>query len=384
MDNRKRSIAGRLTFGMLIICVGITLLLNNIGYVDWGVWNSLVSYWPVLLIIAGINVLFERSAARPITYITPFIVAGVFAFVILNHETPASIEVSDDHSKPYLYKPNTKYDSTMKVTGYEPTEVDNVKLEVNGGAGMISIANWSEHAIGEVVNVKAETTGFVPKLKDKLDNKVLKIELSDDKLSAFRTRGHEYIIEISPDYLFDLVINTGAGDMNFDLAKSSVGSLQINSGAAEISLIVPSKGKNECEIEINSGAAEIKIEVPKGVKVKVKKNGLGVIDSDDLEESNDAYSNPNDAGETILTVDIEINSAVGAVSLKPYKEPSSTGRASAENDSDVKTDQKTDEVSENGDVKPHSTAEDTPSTNEDVTDNERLRQTWMDSLLRSA
>ena len=38
----------------------------------------------------------------------------------------------------------------------------------------------------------------------------------------------------------------------------------------------------------------------------------------DFEESDGAYSNPNDIGETPLTVNMEVNNAVGAISLKPF------------------------------------------------------------------
>jgi hypothetical protein len=329
MDNGKKSIAGRLTFGMLIICIGITLLLNNIGYVSSSVWNDIISYWPVLLIIAGINVIFEHSAARPITYLSPLVVAGVFAFVIMNYE-PSS-EVASNNEQTNLFKSDTKHESSFSVTGYETKDVDSVNLEVNGGAGTIGVSEWEEYAQGEVVSVDAETTGFVPKLNEKLDDRVLKIELSDDDTSVFKNRGHDYKIKLSPEYIYNLIINTGAGDLSFDMSKNKVKNLQINSGAAEVTLVTPSVGSSDCEIEINSGAAEIEIEVPAGVKVRITKNGLAVIDADDLLESGGVYSNPNESGETPFSVNIEINNAVGAISLKPYEDSDSNNDSGKQN-----------------------------------------------------
>lgn len=42
---------------LLLISIGIILLFNKLGLIQWGSWGSLWHYWPVILILWGIEIL---------------------------------------------------------------------------------------------------------------------------------------------------------------------------------------------------------------------------------------------------------------------------------------------------------------------------------------
>src|SRR5659263_17069 len=42
---------------LLLIMVGFILLFNKIGVIHWGSWGTLWHYWPVILILWGIEIL---------------------------------------------------------------------------------------------------------------------------------------------------------------------------------------------------------------------------------------------------------------------------------------------------------------------------------------
>ena len=285
----KKHIAGRLTFGMLVICTGLTLLMNTMGYLSWDVWGDIVSYWPVLLIIAGINIIFERSAAWHITYITPLIVVGVFALVITGYNpdfTAKPLSGDQASGKPFdvlkdrFANSKETYHSTYLISGYDPSEVKKVDFEVNGGAGEIRIADWDEGEAGEVLKIDATTQGFTPKIEEDRDGSLLHVSLfNDTKKNLFGNHGHDYGIALSPNYVYNFEINTGAGELAIDLSKLETTGLQLNSGAATLELTLPTHGGKPCDIEINSGASELTINVPKGVEVKLEKNGIATVES---------------------------------------------------------------------------------------------------------
>ena len=65
--------------GVILISIGLVFLFNNLGYVDWEVWETILSWWPVYLIALGIEIVFRNSRLKPIALISPL----VFAIFIL-------------------------------------------------------------------------------------------------------------------------------------------------------------------------------------------------------------------------------------------------------------------------------------------------------------
>ncbi len=60
MTKKRR---GSLLFPLLLVFVGLMFLLINLGVVDRSIWSEIIRYWPVLLILAGIDTLLRRSSA---------------------------------------------------------------------------------------------------------------------------------------------------------------------------------------------------------------------------------------------------------------------------------------------------------------------------------
>ncbi len=53
---------GSLLFPLILVFLGIMFLLVNLGAVDRTIWSEVVRYWPVLLILMGIDALVRRSS----------------------------------------------------------------------------------------------------------------------------------------------------------------------------------------------------------------------------------------------------------------------------------------------------------------------------------
>jgi hypothetical protein len=46
---------------LLLLTIGFILLFNNIGILPWGIWGSMWRFWPVILILFGIQILARDS-----------------------------------------------------------------------------------------------------------------------------------------------------------------------------------------------------------------------------------------------------------------------------------------------------------------------------------
>ncbi|HEY3316632.1 MAG TPA: DUF5668 domain-containing protein, partial [Bacillota bacterium] len=65
---------GGVVNGLLVVAIGVILLLNNLGLISVDLWTLVTQYWPLLLILAGLNIIFFGRS---------YIGLGVFILVIM-------------------------------------------------------------------------------------------------------------------------------------------------------------------------------------------------------------------------------------------------------------------------------------------------------------
>ena len=106
---------------LLLIALGALLLLTTTGVVVWSIWLELWRFWPVLLIVAGINMLVKRRAP---------LVAGVLVLFVLAGSGAAAYALS------------TPSDGLLVDRFTEPLDgVEHVDLQIDFGAGSMSLAS---------------------------------------------------------------------------------------------------------------------------------------------------------------------------------------------------------------------------------------------------
>ncbi len=71
----------RISRGTFWIGLGTFLLLNTSGVIPWSFWIDALAYWPVLLVAAGIRLIFERSGLPALVLLSPALVLGTLAWV---------------------------------------------------------------------------------------------------------------------------------------------------------------------------------------------------------------------------------------------------------------------------------------------------------------
>lgn len=86
-DFKDRKNCGGHVGALVIIFLGIVFLLNNLDILPWGIWDQLWKFWPVILILIGIQMFFRKSSfsGTIITVITLFVLAGILAFILFSN-----------------------------------------------------------------------------------------------------------------------------------------------------------------------------------------------------------------------------------------------------------------------------------------------------------
>lgn len=79
-DKEKTRGGGSGAWAVFLIAVGSILLLNNLGFLPWEIWSVLWQFWPVLLILAGIEIVLGHSSIS--RFLVTILGLAVAAFII--------------------------------------------------------------------------------------------------------------------------------------------------------------------------------------------------------------------------------------------------------------------------------------------------------------
>ena len=125
----------------------------------------------------------------------------------------------------------------------------------------------------------------------------------------------EASIDLSGSKLRSLVVEAGAGEFNINLANTSLSHLEVNAGVGELNLDLSGRQEQNLHASINGGIGSIKLLLPQDTGVRVKVNGLGGIDVNDLIKRDGYYVNSL-YGKSSKNIEIEVNGGLGNLELK--------------------------------------------------------------------
>ena len=129
----------------ILIAAGVILLMNTTGVLPWSAWRELVRFWPVLVILWGISIIFGQSRAA----------AGVVGILVLVAAGSVGMWAFGGFTSRDLRDPGpvTGFQQwiTLSRDEYDPS---SIRLEVDAAAADVTIT--SGEAAGDVFRARAE------------------------------------------------------------------------------------------------------------------------------------------------------------------------------------------------------------------------------------
>lgn len=298
----KRLGGGFPLWALILIAAGVVLLLNNFGVLPWGVWGTLWRFWPVLLVLIGLNIIWGRShpwASGAASLVIILIVLGIAIGVT---GRPQAGTVSGSFSEP--------------LGGLERATV-----EIEFGAGDLvvdslipSSANLME---GEIRHTGRD--GSISKDFDRQGNSgTFKLSSAERRWRFWeRDVKEDWGIYLSQQIPLELTLKTGASTCRLDLTDLKVTRLQADVGASSMSLQLPAAA-GTTDVVIKAGAAGLDIRVPNGVAAKISlRTGVSSVDIDTsrFPRSGDYYMSP-DYATAANRVNIELDLGASSVDIR--------------------------------------------------------------------
>jgi hypothetical protein len=236
-----------IAFPLVLISLGVAFLLANLGYLRGVSWAEILRLWPVLLVLAGVDVLLRPRSFAAAAVVEIAIVAVTFAYLLTGASAPAGLTHQVD------------------VPRAAATELS---LTVNYGAGALSIAGGGT----ALVSVRSSHED---------------VERSVDQNGAFAgvvvssgtdafigpTSNRRWDITLPSDVRAGMTLNLAAGDFDIDLSQVQLTRATNNAGASDTTVTLP-RPKGNVPVTISTGASQITIVVPQGVAYAVNVTGV--------------------------------------------------------------------------------------------------------------
>ncbi|MBI2955630.1 MAG: hypothetical protein HYY30_15045 [Chloroflexi bacterium] len=291
---------------LILITIGVLFLLGNLGYLSWGFWQSLLRFWPVILILFGVEVLFGRS--------WPW-VGAITAVVVLAGVTVFAALTAGEISRP-IAAGSAKVERIVEETGNLTSA--NVQLEF--GAGDITIDSLPKESSNLVeADIVPGTGGRQVEKNFNASNGQGVLTLRSQARSwAFvgPNVGDSWDVKLTRNIPLSLRVKTGASRSLLDLTDLNVADLWVDVGASTLDLRMPQAGSTKATVK--AGAASVRIEILPTMAARVRaRAGLSSTNVDEERfPRRGEYFVSSDWDSAIDRIDLDVDSGVASVSVR--------------------------------------------------------------------
>ncbi len=292
----------RVIWGILLLFIGGVLLLDNFNIIDF-YWRNVWSFWPVFLIILGINILFNRNNSQTGNIISLGILVITLAFLFVKgQERPSSRFWWGDGRRNHIEMDIDDEDNNKEYTNstfFEPLLADDSArkniLNISGGGTSFDLKGTTDSLIVAKVRKKNSTFSLIKEKSDSVNIITFKLQDRNKRNSwNFNDGGNDVNLRLNTAPTWEMNLKLGAGQIDFDLEQYKVRTLNFDGGAAEVDIKLGSL-LPIADVNVKTGVADVKIRVPKDSGCRIKtKTGLSTKDFTGFTKIGDGlYESPN-------------------------------------------------------------------------------------------
>jgi hypothetical protein len=296
LDDILRGNYGGAILGMGL---GAILLLANLGLLPgWGLWD-LLRLWPVFLIIGGVSLLLSGLKSSVASVLGGLLALAVLAAAIL-------------WLRPTLPTGNTgSIVNGQRISqSLEGAKRANVTLT---SVGRIRVAAMPQPA-GLVEGTLDVRDGLRVRRDFSLSGDTITFGLTSEGNNVYfgPNSAMNWDIALNPDVPINLVVKPGVGEADLQLERLNLTQLTVDAGVGATSITLPDSGQYRAKIE--SGVGQITLVIPKGLGVRIRANtGLGnTVLPAGLVREGDVYLTPNYSNAE-SQAEVQVQQGVGQV-----------------------------------------------------------------------
>jgi len=287
---------------LLLITIGLVFLLANFGLIAPLSALALLSLWPLILILAGVDIAFGRRWPLPVLALDVLIIAFGVALV-------ASQPTIMTPLGPVAFFQRSSAGPGVSSVSAPRGDASALTLHLNGGAGTFNVSGGGT----DLVSATSDQDNLVVRTSGRSDRTDVRVDQSDQGPRFGGGVPTHIDVKIASDVPTSFDMNAGAGEFVVDLRQVKLTDARINIGAASLRIVLP-KATGDVSIVVSAGASNLVIEVPDGVEARVTTSGALVsLHSDNSRVSGSettGYSSAKDR------VSVRISAGASSVSIR--------------------------------------------------------------------
>lgn len=314
-DNRVRSTS--VVFPLLLIGFG-TLMLMWRWLPDFYPWHVLWKYWPLLLILVGAGMFWDRAQRRSDPNGAPGFpigsTIGTVAFLIV-------LAFLLWHGHKYTRHDWMNVSSGSGHRGHESEVVDKkdakaARLVVHMPAGQFEIEGGAERLME--ADFYQGPSWRAPSVDYSVENGVGTITINQDSESHLMANSdNTWKLKVSNAIPLELEVDVGAGRGDLNLSKVDLTRLQLNIGAGQANVDLTGERGKDLRAEIHGGVGEAVVRLPKNVGVVATVHGgLGSVDVRGLKEDDGGQYVNAAYGKAPNTIHLTVEGGIGHIRLE--------------------------------------------------------------------
>ena len=282
-------------FAVFVILAGIVILLFNMDMLKLDMFWGIIHLWPLLLIIAGLSIIFRNVRYMDVVLWLVFI-GIVISYSYLNLDEKSWTIGEDTEVKAYMYE-------------IEDIETGMIDLNIPTGSVEISVNDIDQFDYSLPENCKSHTV--------ETENSHFLFKVDDDQSIDFSLyfQNRKYDIDVPNTGVWDMRIDGAVINTIIDLKDIDVNDVRVNFAVGDVKIIIDDYYQSNYDIDFAIG--NVVVDIPDDANAKIYYSGA--ISSIDVPEGfvkkGDVYYSSN-YDESADYLNIKVDLAIGNVEIE--------------------------------------------------------------------
>jgi hypothetical protein len=256
---RSRHVVGP----VILLGVGCLLLANNLELLPWSIWGTIWPYWPLVLVLLGIE-----------AFVTGRVAWGTLVLLIVL--LPLSGWVVSAGSLGSRWSEATSSAPERLTSSIHQTlnGASSATVRIEYGVGALDVGALAEDAGDVLADGQVFGHGAIQfDSRYDVSNGIGTLRIAPRDGSGVNRDGNldldagRVTLRLNRSIPIDLRVDTGVAETALNLADLRITNLMIQTGASRSQIVLPAHGQTTARIE--GGAAAITLTVPDGVAARI-------------------------------------------------------------------------------------------------------------------
>lgn len=310
-----REHGGNIVFALILIFAGVLFLANNLGIIPWFIWTEIWRFWPVFLILLGVQMIFGRSVIARIFLAIVTVSALLFILIyVLSINGVLQGTGLENYGSFFKMMPgrysNRIINDEINISAEAFSNVSLREIKINAGIGKLTLRDTSGNDYFSLKSEYPESFGKPEVETDYNDGKLsinLRLPGQGNGFNMPMMGGRiGYAAELPRRNLnTSLELHVGAGETDAVFNTLNISKMTADVGVGSANITLDTKSIPVDGISLNVGVGSIVLNVPEGIGLSINHHvGIGrfSIDGQEIKSDGDYRTDNYDSADKKLQI----------------------------------------------------------------------------------